>query len=422
MLYLDLSGRNDWASTLAGTGNDSYFYPAIGLTAIISEMFKMPDFVSFAKIRGSHSKVANEVPFNRVNPQNSINSGGGVTMNTQKPFSNLKPEMLTSDELGTEWKFFGGRLGLDFTYYNIVSENQFLTLPAPSGSGWTFYYINAGKIVNEGIEVTIDAQPFKTSDTGNFDWRTNLNFASNKNTVVSLIPQFADRIVDLGSSEGYANYIKAGGSFGDLYGYKFARNDQGQIILDPISGRPTKTNTQEYLGNLEPDFTLGWNNNFSYKNLSLSFLIHAKIGGQVFSQTEAMLDGYGVSKRSGDARDAGGVVINAIKGTTAVTSIDPFLYFTSTGDRNGIAEPYVYDRTNIRLSQLAITYDLDITKLKLPVRSASFSLVGRNLFFLYKNAPYDPELAMSTGLGSQSLDSFCLPSTRTYGFNLKISF
>lgn len=423
MLYLDLSGRNDWSSTLTSTGNDSYFYPSFGLTGIISQMVTLPDFISFAKVRGSHSIVGNDVPFNVVNPQNSINgTGSGIDMNTQRPFTNLKPEMLTSDELGTEWKFLKGRIGFDLTYYNIKSENQFLTIPAPSGQQWTYYYVNAGEIVNKGFEITVDAQPVKAANAGDFDWKTNINFSTNKNKVVSLIPEFADRKVDLGSSEGYYNYIKAGGSFGDLYGYKFARNAAGQIILDPTSGKPTKSADVEFLGNLEPDFTLGWNNNFNYKNFSLSFLINAKIGGHVYSQTEAMLDGYGVSKRSGDARTAGGVVINAIQGTTAVTKIDPFLYYTAIGDRNGIAEPYIYDRTNIRLGQLAFTYDLNVAKLKLPVKSASFSLVGRNLFFFYKKAPYDPELTMSSSLQSQAVDNFSLPSTRTYGFNLKISF
>ncbi len=155
---------------------------------------------------------------------------------------------------------------------------------------------------------------------------------------------------------------------------------------------------------------------------TLNFLINAKIGGKAFSQTEAMLDGYGVSKRSGEARDNGGVEINAIKGTTPVTKIDAKLYYTTVGDRNGISEEYVYDRTNIRLTQFALSYDLDVKKLDLPIKAASISAVGQNLFFLYKKAPFDPELTMSTDLNSQSLDNFNVPSTRTFGFNLKITF
>ena len=423
MLFLDLSGRNDWASTLAGTGNDSYFYPSFGLTGILSQMIDMPSFISFSKVRVSNATVANEVPFNRIAPSNTINGGGGIDRNTQAPFANAKPEMLRTWEVGTDWRFFKGRLGLDFTYYNIKSTNQYLTY-TPTASqntgNYTTFFTNAGEIVNKGVEVVVNAVPVRTD---NFEWNTSVNFSRNKNTVVELLPGEPDKYIDFGSSEGYTSRIYTGGSFGDLYGYKFLRNESGQIILDEKTGAPRKTTNVEYMGNLEPKFSLGWNNSFAYKQFSLNFLINAKIGGKAFSQTEAMLDGYGVSARSGEARDNGGLVaINAIQGTTPVTSIDAKLYYTTVGDRNGISEAYVYDRTNIRLTQLAVTYDLDVNKLKLPIKAASFSVVGNNMFFFYKKAPFDPELTMSTGTGSQSLDNFNVPSTRTYGFNLKFTF
>ncbi len=423
MLFLDLSGRNDWASTLSGTGNDSYFYPSFGLTGILSQMIDMPSFISFSKVRVSNATVANEVPFNRITPSNTINSSGGIDRNTQAPFANAKPEMLRTWEVGTDWRFFKGRLGLDFTYYNIKSTNQYLTY-TPTASqnvgNYTTFFTNAGEIVNKGVEIVLNAVPVKGKD---FDWNTSVNFSKNKNTVVELLKDEPDKYIDFGSSEGYTARIYTGGSFGDLYGYKFLRNESGQILLDEKTGAPRKTAVVEYMGNLEPKFSLGWNNSFAYKQFSLNFLINAKIGGKCFSQTEAMLDGYGVSARSGEARDNGGkVAINAIQGTTPVTSIDAKLYYTTVGDRNGISEAYVYDRTNIRLTSLALTYDLDVNKLKLPIKAASFSVVGNNMFFFYKKAPFDPELTMSTGTGSQSLDNFNMPSTRTYGFNLKFTF
>lgn len=418
MLFLDVSGRNDWASTLSGTGNDSYFYPSVGLSAIISQMVDLPIFVSFGKLRSSWTSVANEVPFNVVNPQNTITASGGVTMNSQVPFKNLKPEMLKSFEIGTDWRFVNGRIGFDFTYYQINSTNQFITLDAPSGSGYSKYYVNAGKIVNKGVEITLDAEPLKNKDYG---WKTSFNFAKNSNEVVELVPEFSDKTISLGSAEGYYAYIKAGGSFGDLYGYKFQRNDAGQIVLDEVTGKPLKTADPEYLGNLEPEWSLGMNNTLNYKRFSFNFLINGKFGGKVVSQTESMLDGYGVSKRSGEARDQGYVSINGVQGTTAVTQIDPKNYYTAIGERNGILEPYVYDRTNIRLTQVALTYNFNLESLNLPLKAASFSFVGQNLFFLYKSAPYDPEQTMSTGMGSQSLDNFMLPSTRTYGFNIKVT-
>jgi len=419
MLFLDISGRNDWASTLYGTGNESYFYPAIGLTGIISEMAKLPNFISFAKVRASYTTVGNEVPFNRVDPQNGINAAGGIDMNTIMPFSDLKPEMLTSTELGMDLRFFKGRLGFDFTYYNIDSKDQFLTLTAPTGSGYTAYFVNAGEIINKGIELTVDATPVKTAK---FRGKTALKFSKNSNEIVSLTEDLPDYKISYGIAEGYNPYIMAGGSFGDIYGYKFKTNEAGQIILDEKTGRPLKSSTQEYLGNLETDWSLGWNNSLSYNKFYLSFLINSKMGGVVVSQTESMLDGFGVSQRTADSRDLGYVEINGIQGTTPVTQMDPKLYYTSIGDRNGILEPYIYSRTNIRLSQLALGYDFDIKKIGLPIKTASVSLVGQNLFFLYKEAPFDPELAMSTDNSSQSLDNFNLPSTRTYGFNLKITF
>lgn len=419
MIFLDLSGRNDWSSTLAGTGNESYFYPSIGISALISEMLPLPDFIFFAKARASYTTVANEVPFNRITPYHSVTSSGGVSRNTVAPFTDAKPEMLKSLEIGTEWRFFQGRFGFDFTYYNINSQDQFISLPALAGSGFTSYYVNAGEIINKGIELTVDAEPVSTGD---FTWNTTFNFAKNKNTVSELWPEDPGKRIDLGSSEGYFNYIVAGGSFGDLYGYKFLRNDAGQIILD-AKGAPRKTALPELIGSLDPDFTLGWNNNLTFKQISLGFLINGVFGGNCVSQTESMLDGAGVSKRSGDDRDQGYTEINAVNPEGgAVTQIKPETWYRAIGDRNGILEAYVYDRTNVRLTQLALTYDINLRQANIPIKAAAISLVGQNLLFLYRNAPYDPELTMSTGLGSQSLDNFNVPATRTLGFNIKLNF
>lgn len=424
MLFLDVSARNDWASTLALTGNQSYLYPALGLTAIVSEMVKMPEAISFAKVRASSSKTSNEVPYNVVNPQNSIGGAGtpsgigGINRNTQVPFTGLKPEEITSNELGAEMRFLKGRIGMEFTYYSDISKNQFLTLSAPSGSGFTFYYVNAGKITNKGFELTLDAEAVKTS---NLTWKSSVNLSQNKNKIVELIASNPDYQVG-GDNEGFAAIIKAGGSFNDVYIYKFARNTSGQIILDN-NGIPTKGAKQEKVGNVNPDLILGWNNTINYKDFYASVLINGKFGGVAFSKTEAFLDSYGVSKRTGDVRDAGATMpINAIKGTTAVTSIDPVAYYSAVGDRNRIMEPYIFSRTNVRLAQLVLGYNLDVQKLKLPVKEASISLIGRNLFFFYKKAPYDPEQSMSTANNMQSNEVFSMPATRTYGVNLKVTF
>ena len=424
VLFLDVSARNDWASTLALTGNQSYLYPAFGLSAVISQMIQLPEAISYLKVRASNSQTGNEVPFNVVNPWNSIGGAGGpsgiggINRNSQVPFTNLNPEIITSNELGTDIKFFNGRLGFDFTYYNSVSTNQFLSLAAPSGSGYSSYFVNAGKIVNKGFELTIDAQPFRTD---NFAWNTNINLSRNQNEIVELIASNPNYQVG-GDDEGFASIIKAGGSFQDLYIFKFNRNSAGQIILSP-AGVPTKAATQVKVGNVNPDLIAGWNHNLTYKNFFASVLINGKFGGVAFSKTEAFLDSYGASQRSADARLNATIPINAVSSTgSAVTSIDPVLYYSSIGDRNKIMEPYVFSRTNVRLGQLAFGYNLKINKASFLIKDASFSLVARNLFFFYKEAPFDPEQSMSTANGMQSNDVFSMPSTRSVGFNVKLTF
>ncbi len=419
MLFLDVSGRNDWASTLAGTDNESYFYPAVGLTAIVSEMITMPQFISFSKLRVSYTQVGNEVPFNRIFPQHGITAAGGVARNTQMPFGTLVPEMLTSTEFGADFRLFNGRAGFDFTYYNINSKDQFIQLPAPSGSGFTQYFVNAGEIVNKGIELSVDVFPVRTS---RLTWHTTFNYSHNNNEVVETHPDLTSPI-STGISEGYDSKFERGGSIGDIYVHKFLRDDQGRIILSPETGAPLKTQLTEYVGNLDPEWLLGWNNSFSIGNFGLNFLINSKVGGKAVSQTEAILDGYGVSKRSGEARDNGGVVkVNAVRDGVPVSEVDARLWYTTTGDRNGIKEYYTYDRTNVRLSQMALSYTFDMATINLPVESITLSAVGHNLFFIYKEAPFDPDMAMNTTRNYQSLDNFNLPSTRRIGFNLNLTF
>ncbi len=425
MVFLDVSVRNDWASTLALTGNDSYFYPATGLTFLVHNMVQLPEVISFAKLRGSYTYVGNEVPFNRIDPENTINSGGGINRNTQTPFTNLKPELITSLEFGADIRFFTGRLGLDLTYYNITSNDQFLSLDAPSGSGFTTYFVNAGEINNRGWEITLDAIPVQT---GELQWNTAFNFSKNTNEVIEIHPDINS--IGMGGGESVGIRFEEGGSMGDLYASAFLRENYnenadpgeqytGRIVVTD-AGMPRKTTDAQYMGNVEPDWVLGWNNNISWKDFGFSFLINSKMGGVVVSQTEAMLDGYGVSKRSGDARDAGGLTVDAVsEGGTAVSSVDPETWFLATGDRNGIMEYYVYDRTNIRLSQIALSYTLNLENV---VDNITFSLYGRNLFFIYKEAPFDPDLVMSTNRNNQGLDNFNLPTTRSIGINLNINF
>jgi len=432
--FLHLAARNDWASTLALTGNESYLYPSVGASVVISQMIRLPEVISFFKVRASLSQTANEVPYNVVNPWNSIGGTGnlstgigGINRNTQVPFTNLKPEKIVGTEYGTEIRFFHNRIGLDFTLYKDVSTNQFLTLAAPSGSGYTTYYVNAGKIVNRGFELSLNAEPIRSV---NFSWSTSINSSQNKNKIVELIASNPGYVAATsgnlsGGDEGFSSLIIAGGSFNDVYIYKFARNDKGQIVLtnkETSAPTPTKAANMEKVGNVNPDFLLGWNNNFTFHNFFASFLINGKFGGVAFSKTEAFLDSYGVSERSAAARDLGYVPINAIMGSTEVTKLDPATYYSAIGDRNKIMEPYIYSRTNVRLGQLVLGYTFRSKNPNPVFKDASVSLIGRNLFFFYKKAPYDPEAAMSTNNSMQSNDVFSLPATRQFGFNVKFTF
>lgn len=422
-LFLDIAARNDWASTLALTGNQSYLYPSFGGSVILSEILSLPTAVSFLKLRASFSQTANEVPYNVVNPWNTIGGAGGPTgigginRNTQVPFTNLKPEKIVSNEYGIEAKFLKGALGFDFTIYKDISTNQFLSLAAPSGSGYTRYYINAGEIQNSGFELTVNAEPIRGD---RFSWNSAIAASRNRNKIIELIASNPNYQVG-GDDEGFASIIKAGGSFNDIHIFKFARNEAGQIILDG-NGVPTKAARQEKVGNVNPNLLLGWTNNFTFGNFFASMLVNGKFGGVAFSKTEAFLDSYGVSERTAEARDAGQVEINAVKADgVAVSSIDPYTYYSAVGDRNKIMEPYVFSRTNVRLGQFVLGYNFKTMRENPILKNASLSFVARNLFFFYKKAPFDPEQAMSTNNSMQSNDVFSMPFSRSYGLNLKFS-
>ncbi|CAG5019030.1 TonB-dependent receptor P3 [Dyadobacter sp. CECT 9275] len=423
-LFLDLAGRNEWDSTKDNIGGQSNLNLSIGGSAIISQMVHLPDAISLLKIRASLSQATNEVPYNIEGSLITIAGAGGpggtggLNVITRAAYSKLKPEKVLTNEYGIEAYFFQNRLGLEFTVYNGVSTNQFLVLPGIQGSGAAIMYFNAEKITNKGLELTLNAEAFRTD---HFTWNTSLNTSQNQNKIVELIASRPNYQIG-GDNEGFASLSKTGGSINDLYVYHFARNTAGQIILS-TGGVPTKEATQTKVGNVNPKFLLGWNNNFRYRNFFASVLVNGKLGGVVLSKTEAFLDSYGVSERTAAARDDGKMAINGVKPEgTAVTSIEPYTYYSAVGDRNKIMEPYVFSRTNVRLGQFVLGYSFKQKSANPVFKDASISVVGRNLFFFYKKAPFDPEQAMSTNNALQSADVFGMPSTRSYGFNLKFSF
>ena len=441
-LFLDLTGRNDWSSTFAFTPTMSsgFFYYSAGITNVISDMLSLPSFINFAKIRASYAQVGNDIAPYSSRPgqfsQQILSGVGRVTFNTRTPLPGIymKPEKNESFEIGFETRMFDDKVNLDFTYYVNNNFNQYMEVPAPVGSGYTIYYLNLGNIRNHGVEAMLTLTPLRTN---NFRWNSSFNFAANRNKIVKLSdpdvpgasPSNMFTLTQFGVNM-YGSFIREGGSWGDIYANReLAYNDEGQLLVklnsqtnryEPVIN--TLSQEPKKVGNPNPDFMLGWNNSFDYKDLSVSFLIDGRFGGKVMSVTQSVLDAYGVSKVTANARDNGGVPVNAfdVENDKAVSSLDPRDYYFNVGGRAGIGELYMYDATSIRLRELAISYKLPLKAKWL--RDVRLGIIGRNLFFFKCDAPFDPELSMGTGNGLQGIDVFGLPATRSLGVNLKVGF
>ena len=419
MIYLDVAGRNDWSSTLAFTDNISYFYPSVGLTGIITEMVSLPEAITFGKVRVSYAQVGNDIPAYITNQLATSSTSGSLITPSGTVLNTLEPEKQNSFEIGTEWKFFNNKLGIDLTYYKTNTINQFFPIAAPPSSGYQFYFVNAGNIENKGFELSIYGTPVKT----NLVWNTALNFAKNNNTVISLHEDLdGEYALTPASVNNYTFYIAEGEPYGQIRGKVVKRDDQGRIVVSDDAAHSIVANSDglEPVGNPNPDFTLGWNNTIDYKNFTLHFLIDARFGGEVMSITEAMLDEHGVSQRTADARN-NGTTFAAVTESGTPYQIPAQEYYTQVGGRDGFTGEYVYDATNINFRELSLGYNFNLESSK-TFKALSLSLVARNLFFIYKKAPYDPNISLSTGNGLQGVDVFALPSTRSLGFNLKVSF
>lgn len=424
MLYLEMTARNDWASTLAFTSNEKkgFFYPSVGLSWIVNNTLKLPQWVSMGKIRMAFSKVGNDIPLYITNPVAHISAGGGIQWADAAPFEEMKPELNTSVEVGTEWNLFSSRLNFNFTFYNNHTRNQFFKLPSKNGDTYAYRYVNAGNIRNQGVELGIEGHPIYTVS---LKWKTNVNYSFNRNKILSLheeLPVFTYGPSSFSST--YAMKLKKGGSMGDIYGKAFKRDKDGNILYETSGdkqGLPqiTGDGNTEKVGSANPRFNLSWSNTIYWKDLSLSFLLDGRFGGQVLSQTMADMDMYGVTAITARDRDRGYAELEGTK----ITNVKGF-YKSIVGGRAGVTEYYIYDATNIRLRELALTYDLPKAWLARSgiVQSVQFSFVARNLCFIYKKAPFDPDLILSTGNDNQAIDSYGMPTTRNIGFSLRFTF
>jgi outer membrane receptor protein involved in Fe transport len=428
MAYVDVTMRNDWVSTLAKSENKSFFYPTVGLSGIITDLLNFhTDIMPYAKLRVSYSEVGNEPKEFLTIPTYPV-AGGMPSTQTRMPNTKLEPERTKSWEVGANLVFFKNKVKLNATLYQSSTYNQFFEPTLSASSGYTSVIVNAGRVDNKGIEIMASyTQPIVSSLT----WTTFLTYSLNRNKIVELLPEWTNPVtgetislqeLDLGGgTDSYKMTLKEGGSMGDIYVTTLKTDEHGYIYVAPGANTIAASTSDDpnhymYAGNSAPKYNLGWGNTISWNGLALDFLFTARVGGIVVSNTQAIMDAYGVSKASADARDAGGVLVNGYP----INAQD--YYSVAGGGTSGVGANYVYSATNIRLSELKLSYDIPVSKWVQWVKTVNVSLVGRNLFFLYNKAPFDPEITANTGTYYQGIDYFMMPSTRSLGFAVKLQF
>lgn len=415
-LFIDVTARNDWSSALAFTDNVSFFYPSVGASFLLNKFADLGPAVDLVKFRASYSIVGNDVPVYMTNLLYSLGSQGSISAPDSAPFRTLKPEMTHSIEAGFDGAFFNNRLNVSATWYKTNTKNQFFSVASPYESGLRNRYVNAGNVENQGIEMTASWYEQFSND---FSWETGVNFSYNNNKIVELVDELPNGLT-LSNFGGAKIILKEGGSYGDLYVRQILRDESGKIKKNdagqPILG-DDNNDQLKHVGNMNSKVYAGWSNTFRYKNFNLSMLIDARFGGKVISMTEATLDGWGVSQRSGEARDAGSITVDGV-------SFDPRAWYETTGASNFNSpyanENYVYSATNVRLRELSFGYTF--RNLLGNGKNVTASIIGRNLFFFYKDAPCDPDVSAGTGNGWQGIDMFALPTSRSFGLNLKLNF
>lgn len=412
MLFLTLTGRNDWDSALAGTKHESFFYPSVGMSAIISQMVQLPEFISYMKVRGSWASVGSALSPNIASRWRYVYNPASQSYSTvtYKFPETFYPERTNSWEAGLTARFFDNALTLDVTFYQSNTRKQTFLRPITVGEGYSNEYVQTGNVRNRGLELSLGYN--KT--WGDFTWNSSLTYSMNRNKIIDLLED-PNEVISQAGLNGANVILKKGGTMGDVYTYTdFARDSEGNIALDASGNvmRQTLSNPK-YCGSVLPKGNIGFSNDFTWKGLNLGFLVTARLGGIVLSQTQALLDYYGVSQATADAREAGGIAVN-----TGMVSAES--YYSVVGGDNPIWSEYIYSGTNVRLQEAHISYNLP--RKWLGGMDLTVGLTANNLFMIYCKAPFDPETTGSTGTFYQGFDYFMQPSLRTLGFNIKLKF
>lgn len=421
-LFLDVTARNDWSSALAYTDGYSFFYPSVGASLLLNRFVDMGRNIDLFKFRGSYSIVGNDIPVYKTNPRYTYGDQGAINPPESVPFRTLKPEKTHSFEVGFDGEFFQHRLHVNATYYKTNTKNQYFEVTLPWESGYKSQFVNAGNVQNQGFELS--AGWFQ--DFGNeFTWSTDLNLSYNDNKIIELFDGIQDGVT-VSNLGGAKVILYEGGQYGDLYVRTLKRDESGKLVTEtpegadyqiPVNGGEQNSDLK-YMGNMNSKWNMGWNNTFRYKDLTLSMLIDFRIGGKVVSMTEATLDGYGVSERTGRARDRGYVMREGIK----FSNVKAYYDVVGATSFNSVynVEDYVYDATNVRMREISLGYTF--RNLFGQSKNLTLAFIARNLFFFYKDAPMDPDVSMGTGNGLQGFDVFNLPTTRSFGLNVKLNF
>ncbi|MDF9796613.1 TonB-linked SusC/RagA family outer membrane protein [Catalinimonas alkaloidigena] len=480
MIFLDLTARNDWSSTLP-INNNSYFYPSVSLSAVISDLFDISPSspIAFAKIRAGYAQVGGDTdPYNIANVYEFGNIWGGQPVANKSALlrnPDLKPETTSTFELGTDIRFFDDRLGIDFTYYYISSRDQILQVPLAQTTGYAARLLNAGEIQNKGVELMLRATPLETN--AGLNWDVSLNFARNRSEVISLADgitnyQIAPDMYPGDGGQDLSLEARVGEPMGQLVGLDLQRVQEGPYAGEVIhqNGIPLVNTEKVSAGTYQPDFTFGLYNTFNYKNFSFGFLFDGRVGGKIFSRTHTMLVSGGAITNEDDEKigsilegrveheplqydaegnppldengnyvwgpfvDEGSFVgpgvmnVGTEENPEYVPNDEPvatrdyiYRYYNNIFNRD-IITTGTFENTWVKLREVIISYNLPASFTdRIGLQAASVSLVGRNLLLFTDVPTIDPEaFSIRDGRIIQGFESTQLPSTRSFGFNISI--
>lgn len=434
-LFVDGTFRNDWDSRLPSP--HAFQYYSFGLSGILSDMISLPSAINYLKAFVSYAEVGNGGQFGLLTTPYDYVAGigaGYLYRRSTLPFPTLKPEIVRSIEVGAEARFLENKLSISLNYYKSNSFNQLLTLDIPVATGYSTSYLNAGNIQNQGVEAIINASPVKNR---NFSWDVSFNFGMNRNKVVELSDEI--KKLSIGYLEqGALPEINEGGSFGDLVAHVWHKNDKGQYEVD-ADGRPMGSNRLNvlptHIGNFNPKARLGLTNSLYYKDFSFRVLVDGRIGGIIVSGTEMNISFSGIPEVTSQYREGGlmlgGVDADGNPVTTPITAQQ--FWQTTSGKRNGIGEFYAYNATNFRVREVSIGYGFPLNNAF--IKSARLSAMARNLFWIYRGKSIldvpgfskrkmwmDPDMSVYNGNGLMGVEYGAMPSTRSIGLNLQLTF